>query len=238
MGLSVALAHADEAAVRRTLRQNFPENAIKDISGTPAPGVMEAVVGNRIFYLTADGRYLLGGPLIDLEANQNLTQARLQQINAIPFASLPLERAIKRVTGDGSRKVAIFEDSDCPYCKKLEQEMRGIDNLTTYVFLYPIEQLHPGALKKSKAIWCAKDRAMAWDEAMRIGAVPPGPARCADPLQENIAFGHEHGIDGTPTMFLADGRRLVGAVSKAELEKQLAGVANSGTEKNERIQHE
>lgn len=225
VALAASWAHADEAAVRSALQQNFPNDAIKSISKTPVPGVMETVVDGRIFYLTDDGRYLLGGPLIDIKANQNLTQAHLDRINAIPFDSLPLARAIKRVKGNGSRRIAIFEDPDCPYCRKLEQEMRGIDNLTTYVFLYPIEQLHPGSSNKSKAIWCAKDRAKAWDDAMRNGAVPAGPANCANPIEKNIAYGREHGINGTPTMILANGHRLVGAVSRDELEKQLASAA-------------
>lgn len=225
LALTVLSAHADEAAVRSALQQNFPGDAIKSIAKTPIPGVVEAVVDGRIFYLTDDGRYLLGGPLIDIKTNQNLTQAHLDRINAIPFDSLLLKRAIKIVKGDGSRRLAIFEDPDCPYCKKLEQEMRGIDNLTTYVFLYPIEQLHPGASSKSKAIWCAKDRAKAWDGAMRAGTVPAGPANCANPVDKNIAYGREHGINGTPTMILANGHRLVGAVSRDELEQQLASAA-------------
>lgn len=225
VALTALLAQADEAAVRGALQQNFPADAIKSIAKTPVPGVLEAVVDNRIFYLTEDGRYLLGGPLIDIKANQNLTQAHLDQINTIPFDSLPLKRAIKIVKGNGSRRLAIFEDPDCPYCKKLEQEMRDIDNLTAYVFLFPIEQLHPGSANKSKAIWCAKDRAKAWDDAMRTGTVPGGAANCANPVEKNIAYGREHGINGTPTMILANGHRLVGAVSRDELEQQLASAA-------------
>jgi thiol:disulfide interchange protein DsbC len=225
VALAASWAYADEAAVRSALQQNFAESTIKSISKTPVHGVMEAVVDGRIFYLTDDGRYLLGGPLIDIKANQNLTQAHLDRINAIPFDSLPLDRAIKRVRGNGSRKIAIFEDPDCPYCRKLEQEMRGIDNLTTYVFLYPIEELHPGSSNKSKAIWCAKDRAKAWDDAMRNGAGSAGPANCANPVEKNVAYGREHDINGTPTMILANGHRLVGAVSRAELEQQLASPA-------------
>ena len=186
---------------------------------------MEAVVDNRIFYLTADGRYLLGGPLIDIKANENLTQAHLDRINAIPFDSLPLDRAIKRVKGDGSRRIAIFEDPDCPYCKKLEQEMQSVDNLTAYIFLYPIEQLHPGASGKSKAIWCARDRIKAWDDAIRTGAAPAGPADCDNPIENNLAYGREHGINGTPTAILANGHRLVGAVSRDELERKLTSAA-------------
>lgn len=223
--LASSLSHADEAAVRSSLQQAFPQRTIKSISKTPASGVLEAVIDGRIFYVSEDGRYVFGGPLIDASTNENLTQARLDQINAIPFSSLPLIDAIKRVKGDGSRKIAIFEDPDCPYCKKLEQEIKEIDNLTTYVFLYPIEQLHPGAPNKSKAIWCAADQRRAWEKAVLTGVVPAGPVNCANPVERNVAFGRAHGISGTPTTIFANGFRLVGAVSRDELERQLAKAA-------------
>ena len=170
----VATAHADEAAVRATLQKSFQQSPIQAISKSPVPGLIEAVVGSQVLYLTEDGRYLLGGPLFDVKADRNLTEARLEQVNAIPFDSLKLDWAIKRVKGNGARRIAIFEDPDCPYCRVLEQTLTSIDNLTVYVFLFPIDQLHPEAAAKSRAVWCAPDRAKAWDEVMRTGAVPAG----------------------------------------------------------------
>lgn len=229
IALASSLSHADEAVVRNMLQQSFPQRTIKSIVKTPVSGVLEAVVDGRVFYVSQDGRYVFAGPLIDARTNENLTQARLDQINAIPFASLPLADAIKRVKGNGSRKIAVFEDPDCPYCKKLEQEISSIDNLTTYVFLYPIEQLHPDAPGKSKAIWCAADRGKAWKKAVLTGAVPAGPANCSNPVERNVAFGRAHGINGTPTTIFANGFRLAGAVPGDELERQLAKAAKNGT---------
>jgi thiol:disulfide interchange protein DsbC len=215
-------ARADEAAIRNSLRQQMPENAIGGVTKTPIPGLFEVVVENRIVYVTEDGRYILGGPLIDQKANQNLTKARLDKINAVPFDSLPLDLAIKRVKGNGSRKMAIFEDPDCPYCKKLEQELKGVDNVTVYIFLYPIEEIHPGATDKAQAIWCAKDRVKAWDDVMFAGAAPSKPAGCDTPIAKIVELGRRHRIVGTPTAILADGRRVVGALPRDELEKELA----------------
>lgn len=214
-------ARSDDAAVRATLQRAFPQSPIQGISKTPVPGVLEAAIEGQVFYITADGRYILGGPLLDAKANRNLTEVRLEQINAIPFNSLPLDWAIKRVKGTGAHRIAIFEDPDCPYCKTLEQTLEGIDNLTVYVFLYPIDQIHPDATAKSKAVWCAKDRVKAWDDAMRTGTVPAGAADCDNPIAKIAAFAKRHRITGTPTTILADGRRLVGAVPRAELEAQL-----------------
>ena len=216
---------AAAAAVRDTLQRTFPQSPIQSLSKTPVPGVLEAAIEGRILYVTEDGRYILGGPLLDIKTNQNLTEARLEQINAIPFDSLPLDWAIKRVKGTGARRIAIFEDPDCPYCKTLEQTLESIDNLTVYVFLYPLEQIHPDAAAKSKAVWCAKDRVKAWDDAMRTGTVPAGAANCDNPIAKIIDFAKRHRITGTPTTILANGRRLVGAVPRAELETQLQKAA-------------
>jgi thiol:disulfide interchange protein DsbC len=221
-----AAASAHEVAVRAALQRAFPQSPIQGISKTPIPGVLEAAIDGKIFYVTDDGRYILGGPLVDVKANRNLTEARLEQINAIPFGSLPLDWAFKRVKGTGARRIAIFEDPDCPYCKTLEQTLESIDNVTVYVFLYPIDQIHPDAAAKSKAVWCAKDRVKAWDDAMRTGTVPASAADCDNPIAEIAAFAKRHRIIGTPTTILADGRRLVGAIPRAELEAQLQKAAN------------
>jgi thiol:disulfide interchange protein DsbC len=221
VALATTTARADEAAARAAVQRIFPRSPIQSLSKTPIPGVFEAAVDGQIFYITEDGLYILGGPLLDVKASRNLTEARLEKLNAIPFDSLPLDWAIKRVKGNGSRRIAIFEDPDCPYCKKLEQELKGVDNVTIYVFLFPIEDTHPAAAAKSRAVWCAKDRAKAWDEIMRTGTVPANPADCANPVERIVDFAKQHRITATPTSILADGRRVVGAVPRADLERLL-----------------
>lgn len=134
------------------------------------------------------------------------------------FGSLPLEWAFKRVKGTGARKIAIFADPDCAYCKKFEQTLKGVSDLTVYVFLFPIEQIHPGATAKSVAIWCAKDRLKAWDEIVQLGTMPTVPATCDNPIPKIVDFARRHQISGTPTTIFEDGRRLVGTVPHAELE--------------------
>jgi thiol:disulfide interchange protein DsbC len=221
------LTHADEEAMRKTLARVFPQAEIKGIAPTPVAGLFEAAIDDRIYYITEDGRYLLGGPLVDALNRANLTEARLATLNAIPWNSLPLDLAIRRVVGKGTRQIAIFEDPDCPYCKQLEQNLAGIGDVTIYVLLYPLDELHPDAARKSRAIWCSKDRAKAWDGAMRDGAVPANAGTCDNPVATIAQFGRRHRISGTPTLVLSDGRRLVGAIPRNELEKQLSRVGKS-----------
>ncbi|WP_455153149.1 DsbC family protein [Cupriavidus basilensis] len=218
-------AAADESAVRATLAHAFPQSQIQGIDKTPVAGLFEAAIDGQVVYVSADGRYILGGPLIDAKTQVNLTETRLAVINAIPWDRLPLHLAIKRIKGDGTRRIAIFEDPDCPYCKALEQTLSGIDDVTVYVLLYPIDELHPHAADKSKAVWCAKDRVKAWDDIMRTGVAPPNAGTCEVLIAKIAEFAKQHRIFGTPTMILSDGRRLVGAVPRAELENQLHRAA-------------
>ncbi len=218
---------ADEQAVRATLAAVFPQTPIEGVAETPANGLFEATVDGRVYYITGDGRYILGGPLIDTRTRVNLTAPRLEQVNAIAWKTLPLDLAIKRVKGAGTRRIAIFEDPDCPYCKVLEKTLSEIDDVTIYVLLYPIASLHPQAVERSKTIWCAKDRGRAWDEALHRGVVPTKNASCETPIAELAAFAQQHRITGTPTIFLSDGRRVVDSVPKAELEQQMLRAAKA-----------
>lgn len=220
--LLVTSAHADEAAVQATVRRVLPDNQVPPlITKTPVAGLFEVTVDSQIFYVTEDGRHLLGGPLIDTLSKRNLTDVRMAQINRIPFDTLDKTLAISWVKGNGARKLAIFEDPDCPYCKVLEKTLKEMDNLTIYVYLFPIDQLHPEAAAKSRAVWCAPDRAKAWADIMQTGIVPKTAARCPDPIAEIAAFAQRHRISGTPTMVLEDGTRLVGAIPRAQLEAEL-----------------
>lgn len=228
------LAHAGEAEVRATLQRVFPQGNVQTVEKTPVPGVLEAAIDGRIVYVTEDGRYILGGPLLDVAGKRNITEARLDAINAIPFESLPLQWAIKRVKGKGSRRIAIFEDPDCPYCRVLEQTLKGMDDLTVYVLLYPLEKTHPGATEKSKAVWCAQDRLAAWDAVMSTGTVPGGRRDCDNPVAKIVEFASRHRITGTPTSILEDGRRLVGAVPRDELEAQLQEAARLAAMRSQR----
>ena len=216
-------AQADENSIKAEFQQRFPGSPqVRSVTQTPFPGIYEVVVGNQIFYTDQGINYIFQGSLIDAKANRNLTAERLQKITGIPFEKLPLNLAIKIVKGTGKRMLAIFDDPDCPYCKKLEQQtLTKIDNVTLYIFLYPIAQLHPGATEKSKQIWCSRDRAKAWTDVMLKEIQPTAAATCDNPIDTLQKFAGEYGIKATPTLIFADGRRVAGALAAPEVEKLL-----------------
>jgi thiol:disulfide interchange protein DsbC len=187
------------------------------------PGLYEVNLGTQVIYSNASGDYVLLGDLVDTRTRANLTQARLSELNKVDFASLPLGDAVKVVKGNGKRKIAVFSDPNCPYCRKLEQSLKSIDNVTVYTFLYPV--LTPDSSVKSKAVWCSADRGKAWEAWMIERKSPGGAGNCdTTAIDKNLALGQKLGVSGTPTIILADGRRLPGAVPTDELEKEISAV--------------
>ena len=177
--------------------------------------------GSEIFYTDAQANYLIEGSIIDIRAKRNLTEERVAKLTAVKFDDLPLKDAFTIVRGNGKRKVAVFEDPNCGYCKRFERDLQKIDNVTIYMFLYPI--LGADSVDKSKAIWCAKDPAKAWQDWM-VRDQPASAASCdAAALTRNTEFGRTYKITGTPTLFFIDGTRVPGAVDAAQVEKMLSG---------------
>lgn len=218
-------AQADQTTdkLKATLQARLGDADIKSIEKTPVPGLYEVNLGQQIIYTDSTGNYLLMGDLMDTRTRTNLTQARLSETNKIDFAKLPFEDAVKVVKGNGARKIAVFSDPNCPYCKQLESTLKGVDNVTIYTFLYPI--LSPDSTVKSKSIWCSKDRSMAWEGWMLDHTSPTAAGSCdTSVLDKNVKLGQSMKVDGTPTVFLADGRRLPGAIPADQLEKELSAV--------------
>ncbi|HTH74913.1 MAG TPA: DsbC family protein [Trinickia sp.] len=217
-------ARADQTTdkLKATLQARLPEVEIKSIAKAPIPGLYEVNLGSQMLYSDATGDYVIAGDLVDTKTRSNLSEAHLADLNKVDFASLPLDRAVKVVKGNGSRRMAVFSDPNCPYCKQLETTLKSIDNVTVYTFLYPV--LSPDSVTKSKAIWCSTDRAKAWEAWMVDHRPPASTASNCDTtvLDKNLALGHGLNVTGTPTIILADGRRLPGAVSADELNGALA----------------
>jgi thiol:disulfide interchange protein DsbC len=210
--LSVLLAQAaiaDEAAVKQRVQASFPGAEIQSITKTSFAGLYE----------NAD--YFFIGSIFDTKNQRNLTEERVQKLMAVKFDTLPLDSAIKIVKGNGKRKMAVFSDPDCPYCKKLEQDMSKVTDVTIYVLLYPIAELHPDSANKAKAIWCAPDKAKAWNEWMLKGNLPKNEGTCDTPIAKLGELGKKLRVYGTPTIIFADGRRVPGAIPAAEIEKNL-----------------
>ena len=214
-------AVAQEATIRKNLAERLPNlPKIDEVSKTPMNGLFEIRVNESdIFYTDAEGNFLLQGNLIDTRSKRNLTEERTEKLNAVAFESLPLRDAFTVVRGNGKRKMAVFEDPNCGYCKRFERDLQKVNDVTVYMFLYPV--LGADSLDKTKSIWCAKDRAKTWQDVM-VRDMPVPKATCDTVAIDRIVeFGRKHKITGTPTIFFADGSRVPGAINTAQIEKFL-----------------
>jgi thiol:disulfide interchange protein DsbC len=215
---------AQEATIRRNLAERLPQlERIDDVSRAPINGLYEVRIGSDIYYTDAEGNYLIEGQIIDTRQKRNLTQEKIDKLLAIPFDQLPLRDAFTVVRGNGKRKLAVFEDPNCGYCKRFERDLQKIDNVTVHFFLLPI--LGKDSVDKAGHIWCAKDRLKAWQDWMVNNQTPPAASCDTAAIGRNVEFSRKNRISGTPTLFLADGTRVPGAVNSQQLEKLLADAS-------------
>lgn len=218
-------ATGQESTLRKTLAERIPAlQKIDEISKSPMPGLYEIRVnGTEILYTDAEGNFLIQGSLIDTRQKRNLTEERVEKLTAISFDTLPLKDAFTMVRGNGKRKLAVFEDPNCGYCKRFERDLQKVDNVTVYLFLYPI--LGPDSKEKSRNIWCAKDKARAWLDWMVKDQAPPSAQCDVTALERNVEVGRKYKITGTPTLIFTDGSRVPGAIGAAQVEKQLTDAS-------------
>ena len=222
-----AAAGAQEAAIRQALAQRLPQlKAIDEIKPAGVSGLFEVRVnGSEIYYTDAKGDFLIDGQIIETKTRRNITEDRIAKLTAVPFDSLPIKDAFTLVRGNGQRKMAVFEDPNCGYCKRFERDLQKVDNVTVYLFLYPV--LGPDSLKKSHDIWCAKDRAVAWQDWMlREQAAGAANAACdTAAVARNVELGRKYKITGTPTLLFVNGARIPGAIDNARVEQALADTS-------------
>ena len=171
----------EAAALRKTFEQKFPGATIGVITRSPYFGLFEVQLDNQLVYTDAKAKYIMVGAVYDADSKTNLSELRMRKLNRVDVASLPLDLAFKRVKGNGERKLIVFSDADCPFCAKLENELKSVDNVTIYTFLFPIDQLHPDSARKSRIIWCSADRVKAWDTFFASGTLPDNNGRMRQP---------------------------------------------------------
>jgi thiol:disulfide interchange protein DsbC len=218
----VAPLPADAAALKKTLEQKFPGADVRYVAKSPYFGLYEAMLGDQMIYTDTKANQIIVGSIYDVATKQNLTEAKSRKLNRVAVDKLPMDLAFTRVKGNGARKLIIFSDADCPFCHRLENELKNVDNVTIYTFLFPIDQLHPDAARKSKQIWCAPDRVKAWDDFFATGKVPENAGDCGDPVAKTQALGESLKINATPTLVFADGTMIPGALPAGQIEKQFA----------------
>lgn len=214
---------ADEASLRKSIEAAYPKLKVQSVTKTPYSGLYEVFLDGQIIYTDDKFSFLIvEGKVIDPMSKRNLTGERLDDLNKVDFSALPLDQAIKVVKGNGSRKLVVFSDPDCPFCKRLEQrELVNITDVTIYTFLFPLEQLHPDAANKSKAIWCSMDRAKAWTDWVNNSQLPKTTQTCDTPIDKIASLGRKLGVSSTPTLIFSDGKRMLGAYPAKEIEQAL-----------------
>jgi len=205
-------ALAGEAEIRQVIKQKFPSVRVEGVQPAPMPGLYEvrfrSQEGPQIVYTDAMANFfIVEGSLIEAKSGRNLTEERMRKLSAIEFSSLPLDLALKIQRGNGKRVLAMFTDPYCPYCRRFEQTLLQLDDITVYVFMYPV--IRPDNADHSRAVWCSKDRVKAWLDlaAAERAIVPDAPATCANPVDKVLQLGRSLGVNGTPTLFFANGER-------------------------------
>jgi len=222
-GACAAQTAAQEAAIRKNFTERVPQiGKIDEVRSTPMQGLFEIRVGNDILYSDAQGEFLINGQLVNTRDKRNLTEERLGKLTSIDFNRLPLKDAFTIVRGDGKRKMAVFADPNCGYCKRFERDLQKVDNVTIHMFLYPV--LGRDSADKSRNIWCAKDRGKAWQDLM-VRDQPAAGGNCDTAgVARNVDFGKRYKITGTPTLVFHDGTRITGAAPVAQVEQLLAAA--------------
>lgn len=211
-------AHAGESEIRQSLQSKFPNiGKLEHIVKTPYAGLYEIVVGDQLLYTDEKGQYLFDGSVIDAQNRRDLTEERRRQLFAIEFDKLPLNLAVKKVKGNGKRKLAYFTDPNCGFCKRLEKELSKVSDVTLYLFMYPIFQ---GSDVLVRNVYCAKDPVKTWDNLMLNGVVP-AEAKCQVPTDKVLVLGKKMRVNGTPNLIFGDGMQVPGYLPAEELEKRL-----------------
>ena len=205
----------------KKLTKLLSDTEIRSIRPSGVDGIVEVLLaGNRIVYCDLAAKHLFNGHLFELDTQKDLTEQRLSQLTRIDPKELPLADAFDVTRGNGKRELYLFEDPDCPFCRKFEEQLPTVTDVTLHIFLYPLTSIHPHAYEHALGVWCAKDRQKAWSDKMLKGIDPPA-AHCTNPIDRNVALGDKLHIDGTPTIIFADGRVHEGTLTADQLERLL-----------------
>ena len=224
LALPVA-AHADESAVRNRLLSDHPQlvqliGKVEHVNKSPIPGLYEVVTQDSVYYTDKSGNFLINGNIWDLRNMHNLTAMRENKLFAVAFNKLPFDLTFKEVKGNGKRKLLIFTDPNCHFCKLMEGQLKHVNNVTIYRLMYPI---FDGSDVLARNIWCSKNRLHAWKNLMLNGVLPPHPEdkRCTYDIRRAMGWGKRLRINGTPALVFSDGTINPGALPAKDLDKAL-----------------
>ena len=231
--LACASAWPDDAAIRKNWAAHNPKGPqIDEITKTPIAGLYELRVDKEIIYSDEQGNYLIfpsrdqtDGHLLDARTKTDLTEQRLAKMMAQDIPRLPYGDALVFKQGTGARRMIVFEDPNCHYCKDAERNFAALKDVTIYTFLIPI--LGDDSVTKSRAIWCSKNNAQVWRTWMLQGVMPPRSMGACDlaALSRNLELAGRYHLNYTPAIIFDDGSRFAGSADLEHLSKRLDEVA-------------
>lgn len=210
------MSSANVETVRKNLAQNNPELKIENIQSTEMQGIYSGAMEGQVVYLNEDAQHVLVGSMIRLKDQQNLTKNLMIQQNTVDWKKLPLKDAVKSVRGNGKRELVIFSDPNCPYCQKLEAELKKLNDVTIYTFIFPIKAQ---SVAPSKQLFCEKNPALAWENLVSKGIQPASKKSCANPIDRNLSLGKSLGLNGTPAIIFSNGFKVMGAYPAEQIEQ-------------------
>ena len=226
--LFAASAVADDAKIKKTVEEKLGGVKVEGIQKGPL-GLYEVRFrgssGVRIVYTDENATHIFVGKIYEADSDRDVTEERLRKLNAIKFESLPLDQAVKVQRGSGKRVMAMFSDPHCPACRQFEQVLQQVDDITIYVFMFPV--IRPELADHSKSVWCSPDRAKAWLDVALRNKAPAAKPSCANPVEKNVELGRSLGVNSTPTLILANGERVTGGLALDDLNEVLGSPAQA-----------
>ncbi len=185
------------------------------------PGLYEVVVGPHVVYVSADGRHMMRGDIIDLASRDNLTEGRRRGARLAAIARIDEKDMIVFGPADAKHTVTVFTDIDCGYCRKLHSQMADYNAAGVRVryLAFPRAGVPSGVYDRMVSVWCADDPRQAMTAAKSGGRVDE--KSCDNAVASEYQLGRVLGVSGTPTIILEDGTVVPGYVPPADLVRQI-----------------
>jgi thiol:disulfide interchange protein DsbC len=212
-------------AATETLHKLVPTAKIQSVKQAPLAGFYAAIVDGHAVYVSADGKYIIEGQVIDVEARRDVMEDTLIGVRKAMFDGISREKRLTFAPPHPKYHVTVFTDIDCPYCRQFHKQIAEYNQLGIAVdyLLFPLP-IHKGADAKAVTVWCSKDRNSSFTEAMNGGNIPP--KTCDNPVNDIVSLADSAGVTGTPAIFAEDGTQLGGYLPPAQLASRLESLAN------------
>lgn len=225
---TIAAGDLSDPAFRAEVAERIRGVQAEDIQPSPVPGVYRVRRGDTIGYVTADGRYLFDGDLIELASGENLSDAARRRWRREAIAGIPGSSMLVFEPGTARHTLTVFTDVDCPHCRRLHAAMDRLlaAGIRVRYLFYPLDGPESRSFEKAEGVWCAQDRHRALTRGMR-GEAPAAAGDCETPVMEHLRLAAQTlRLEGTPAIVLESGRLLSPRLSPEEVIREVTGTAS------------